>query len=236
MKYKKLNKNWNAEANAPDLKISSNENEIELSFLLNSAVFEHIDTDEIGRLVFCNVYAYKIDSTSDEEYSRGQFRFKKDQLPWGEFYELFDSKWDNDFPDDKIVLNELKTKKEIRHFIFFLRNNIVECLATDYQFHYDTKTTDILDEKYPKGYLNHYIAMFATQFDVPSIENFKTFTDLYIQMESKKEFVDLKAELKNIKKNNDLNLYLKYANNFEFGGFGTKQLEDMIKVIENYKV
>jgi len=55
-------------------------------------------------------------------------------------------------------------------------------------------------------------------------------------MESKKEFIDLKNELKNIRKNNDLYLYLKYANDFQLADFGMKQLNDMIKVIENYKV
>lgn len=234
MKYIKLNKNWNAEPNTPEPKISTTEGEIVLSFFLNPFVFEHIDKDEIGRLEFNNVYAYRFDPTNDQEYRRGQFRFLNDQLPWGEFYELKDSKWDLNFPDDKIVLNDKINKKEIRHFIFFFRDNIFECLATDYQFIYDNHTTANLDEKYPKGYLNHYIAMFVSLFDKTSIDNFKTFTNLYIQMEGKPEFVALKAELKNIQKNNDLNLYLKYANSFVIENFGSKQLNEMIKVIENY--
>lgn len=118
MKYIKLNKNWNAEPNAPDPKISSIENGIELSFFLNP-VFEHIDNDETGKLEFYQVYAYRLGSTNEEGYFQGQFRYKNDQLPWGEFYELFDSKWDKDFPDDSIVLNESILKKEMRHFLFF---------------------------------------------------------------------------------------------------------------------
>jgi hypothetical protein len=78
--------------------------------------------------------------------------------------------------------------------------------------------------------------MFASQFDKPSIDNFRIYTDLYIQMEGKKEFADLRAELKNIKKNNDLNLYVKYANSIEVLGFGKKQLEELVKVIEKHKV
>jgi hypothetical protein len=236
MKYTKLNKNWNAEPNAPEPKISSIENGIELSFLLNASVYEHIDDGEIGSLEFQNVYAYRMDSTSKEGYLQKQFRFKNDQLPWGEFYELSNSKWSGDFPDDKIVLDESIDKKDIRHFILFLPNNIFECFATAYRFEYKNNLAEILEEKYPKGYLNHYLAMFASQFDKPSIDNFRMYTDLYIQMESKKEFSDLKNELKNIKKNNDLNLYLKYANDIEIANFGNKQLNDMIKVIETYKV
>lgn len=236
MKHIKLNKNWNAEPNAPEPKISTIENGLELSFLLNPFVYEHIDEGEIGSLVFHNVYAYRLDAINEEGYFSGQFRFKNDHLPWGAFYELLNSKWDSNFHDNKIILNKSIDKKNIRHFIFFLRDNAFECLATDYQFNYKNNVLEVLDEKYPKGYLNHYIAMFAAQFDKPSINNFKIYTDLYIQMESKKEFVDLKNELKNIKKNNDLNLYLKYTNRFEIVDFGTKQLNDMIKVIENYKI
>ncbi|MCK3684169.1 hypothetical protein [Maribellus sp. YY47] len=236
MKYIKQNKNWNAEPNAPRLAISQSENWLELSFLLNSFTFEHIDEGETGKLAFFEAYAYRLDSTNDEAYQQGKFRFKNSQLPWGEFYELIDSKGDRDFPADKIVVDESVSKKKIRHFIFFLRDGIFECLANDFKFSFIHDTSDILEEKYPKGYLNHYIAMFASVFDKPSVDNFKTYTDLYLQMESKKEFADLKNELKNIKRNNDLNLYLKYANDFQLADFGRKQLDDMIKVIENYKV
>ncbi|MGB6034834.1 MAG: hypothetical protein WBG42_01105, partial [Cryomorphaceae bacterium] len=66
-------------------------------------------------------------------------------------------------------------------------------------------------------------------------DNFRIYTDLYIQMQGKKEFVDLKAELKNIKKNNDLSLYLKFANSLDVLGFGKKQLDEMVVVIEKFK-
>ena len=236
MKHIKLNKNWNADPNAPAPEISSIEHGIELSFLLNAAVYEHIDEGEMGSLTFQDVYAYRLVSVTKEAYLQKQFRFTNDLLPWGAFYELPNSKWGSDFPADKIVLDESIDKKDIRHYIFFLTGHIFECLATDFRFEYKNNLIEILEEKYPKGYLNHYLSMFASQFDKPSIENFNMYTDLYIQMESKKEFADLKNELKNIKKNNDLKLYLKYANAIEITNFGTKQLNDMIKVIENYKV
>ncbi|MDD4745752.1 MAG: hypothetical protein RBR35_04545 [Salinivirgaceae bacterium] len=236
MKHTKLNTNWNADPNNPEPTISLIENGIELSFLLDSTAFEHIDKEDMGSLEFQNVFAYRLESTNNEDSSSNQFRFKNDQLPRGAFYELVNSKWDSNFPNDKIVVNESINKKEIRHFVFFLGNTIFECLATDYQFNYKNNLIEILDEKYPKGYLNHYISMFTSQFSKPTIDNFKIYTDLYIQMESKKEFIDLKNELKNIKKNNDLSLYLKFANRFEIIGFGIKQLNDMIKVIENHNI
>lgn len=235
MKFKKLNTNWNAEPNAPQPKITASEEGLQLSFLLNSFQFEHIDADEVGRLVFQEVYAYKLDSTNDEGYAHGDFRYKNNQLPWGEFYELTESKWESNFPADKIVLDEAVNKKELRHFIFFLKDSIFECLASDYKFHFDYSVTELLDEKYPKGYFNHYVAMFCTFFDKPTTENFKIYTDLYVQMEGKKELAGLKAELKTIQANNDSRFILKQINNFELQGFGSKQLDEMVKVIEGYK-
>lgn len=236
MKYIKLNKNWNAEPNAPNPVISRTDEGIALTFLLNSMVYQHIDDDDKGTLTFFDVYAYRLGVTDNEGYDHGQFRFKKEQLPWGEFYELIDSKWKNDFPEDKVILDDSINKNKLRHFIFFLRDKTFECLALDYQFAFTDKVSDELEIKYPKGYLNHYLAMFTSQFDKPTLDNYKMYTDLYIQMEGKDEFINLKKELKNIKMNNDLDSYLKFANYFEIENFGIEQLNEMIKVIETYKV
>ena len=54
-------------------------------------------------------------------------------------------------------------------------------------------------------------------------------------MEGKKELAGLKAELKTIQANNDSRFILKQINNFELQGFGSKQLDEMVKVIEGYK-
>jgi hypothetical protein len=54
-------------------------------------------------------------------------------------------------------------------------------------------------------------------------------------MEGKKEFVDLRVELQKIKKNNDLRLYLKFANSLDIFGFGKKQLDEMVSEIEKFK-
>ena len=235
MKCSKLNKNWSIEPNAPNPEISLIDAGIELRFALNHLAFEHIDEGEHGKMVFDQVYAYRVDFTDREAYLRGEYRFKNDEVPWGEFYELRSTRW-NDFPEERIVLDHEINKNDLRHFIFFFRDQIFECLAVDYRFEYNNGLVELLEEKYPKGYLNHYLSMFASQFDKPSGENFRIYTDLYIQMEGKKEFVDLKAELKNIKKNNDLGLYLKFANGLDVLGFGKKQLDEMVKEIEKFKV
>jgi hypothetical protein len=235
MKYTKLNKNWNAESNAPKPVISKTDEGIELTFLLNPLLFEHIDEDDQGTLEFFDVYAYRLGATSNEGYNRGEFRFKNDQLPWGEFYELRGSNWKSNFPDDKQVLHEKFNTNKLRHFIFFLKEETFECMAVDYQYTFIDKISDALEVKYPKGYLNHYLAMFSSQFDKPTIENYKMYTDLYLQMQSKKEFAEVQKEVRNIKANDDLANYLKIANYLGIERFGMKQLKELIKVIETFK-
>lgn len=236
MKYTKLNGNWNADGNAPNPIISLFEGGMALSFRLNSNDSEYIDEGEMGILEFYNVHAHKLETIDHEGYLKGQTRFKNDQLPWGDFHEIKNGQWPKDFPNDSIVLDKSIDKKDLRHFIFFLKDQMFECLAMDFRFRIDNNLEEALEEKYPKGYLNYYLSMFASQFDKPTADNFKVYTNLYLQMESKKAFIALKEELKKIKKNNDLRLYLKYANGLGISGFGMKQLNDMVKVIETYKV
>jgi hypothetical protein len=61
------------------------------------------------------------------------------------------------------------------------------------------------------------------------------YTDLYLQMQSKKEFAEVQKEVRDIKANNDLANYLKIANYLGIERFGMKQLKELIKVIETFK-
>jgi hypothetical protein len=236
MKFKKLNKNWAADLNAPHESIIQNEDGIEVDFLLNSFPYEHIDDGEKGKIAFYDVFAYRNVASIAEEISKRQIPFKVEQIPFGDLFELLDSKWKTDFPEDKIIVDETKKSSKLRHFLFFLKDATFECLAVDYQFKYTEDINDALEIKYPKGYLNHYLALFATNIGKPSKENYRMFTDLYIQLEGKKEFIDLKSELERIKKNDDLSLYLKFANRYELEGFGMNQLKEMMKEIETFKI
>jgi len=93
-----------------------------------------------------------------------------------------------------------------------------------------------MEEKYPKGYFRHYLVMFFQTFDTPAIERYEIYNDLYIQMESKKEFNGVKSEIKAIKSNNDMDLFLKFANRIGNVYFKREHLNAMIKTIENYKI
>lgn len=236
MKYYKLNKNWSSITNNTKQIISTAEEGLQLDLLLNPEEYQHIDEGEKGILVFYDVYAYRTGNRDDEAFYKSVFKSKSGQLPLGDFYELNTSKRKAKFPDDSIVVDESINKKDVRYFVLFLNNEIFECLATDCQFSFIDTVSEELEEKYPKGYLNHYVSMFTSQFEKASVENYTMFTDLYIQMEGKNELAELKKEVKRIKSNNDLHSYVKFANYFQIENFGINQLKQMLKVIENYKL
>lgn len=234
MKYIKLNRNWNADTENSEPLVSVDQNTVELNFYLNSNLFQHIDKGDKGLIRFHDVYAYKLESISEEEYVNGKYRLKNEELPWGKFYEIPNSGWRNDFPADKVVVNDSLKATKLKHFIFFLPNCVFECLSAGYDFQFDYAIAEKLEETYPKGYFNHYLAMFATHFDQLNTGSYKVYTNLYIQLEGKKEFEALKEEIKKIKTNKDVDSYVKIANYSELPNFGRKQLDEMIKVIETY--
>jgi hypothetical protein len=236
MKYIKLNKNWNASSENLEPLVSVDQNTLELNFYLNQLLFPHIDEGDKGTIQFHDVHAYKMEAITQEEYEAGKFRFKNEELPWGKFYELPGSSWRTDFPADKVVVNESLKATKLKHFIFFLPTCIFECVSAEYQFQFEYAVAEQLEEKYPKGYLNHYLGMFAAHFDQLNSGNYKVYTNLYIQLEGKKEFEALKEEIKKIKANKDVDSYVKIANYSELPNFGRKQLDEMIKVIETYDV
>ena len=235
MKYKKLNRNWNSAQVNANAEISMADEILNLTFNLDPFKYEHIDEGDKGVLEFFKVYAYQLLPIDKESYMSGQFRFSNSQLPWGEFYELTGSNWKKNFPEDKVLVDGSLNSKGQRHFILFFPDTIFECVAEDYKYRFIDTISEKLESKYQKGYLNHYLAMFATIFNTPTVENFRTYTDLYIQMEGEQEFDNLRNELKKIKVNNDIPSYLKFANFFEIEGFGKKQFTEMIKVIEAIK-
>ena len=235
MKHKNLNTNWKADPDSPEAKVSKVENGIRVSFRLNASGFEHIDEGEKGTLEFQDVNKYRLGAPKDEGALKRQFPNHQDQWPRGEFYELKNSNWQKSFPDDEVLVNPSIKNKGLRHFILFLKDETFECIAKDFEFSFDHSVADELFDKYPKGYLSHYLSMFTTYFDTPSTINFRAYTDLYIQMESFKELEGVREEIKKIKNNNDLHLFLKLANRSGTKGFGLKQLKEMIKVIEGFK-
>lgn len=129
MNYVKLNENWGAEPNAPEVELRIEGNTIFLEFFLNDEDFE----DDKGILKFENCHKYSFNSMNDEGYYLGQYRYKYTDLPWGEFYKI-ETNWESDFPVSSIELNQLLNKDNLSHFIFFFRDNTFECVAENYEF------------------------------------------------------------------------------------------------------
>ena len=133
MKYKQLNIDWNAEPNAPEIKMTVEHTTVTLEFFLNYFVYDSFQEDEKGILTFNRVHKFSLNSMNEEGYFREQYRYKESDLPWGEFYEL-ESDWQNDFPKNNLILLPNRDNKPLKHFIFFFKDNTFECVAESYEF------------------------------------------------------------------------------------------------------
>lgn len=142
MTYEKLNLDWNAEPNAPEPTVSARGNTLTVSFYLNYFLYDRFHEDDKGILTFKDCYKYSFNSMNDEGYYRGQYRYKYNELPWGEFYLLNTSV--DDFPKDSIILDESLANRKLNHYIFFFRDNTLECIA---------ETFEIKFEKWPESHL-----------------------------------------------------------------------------------
>lgn len=133
MEYERLNNDWNAEPNAPDPKLSINDNSVTLDFYLNYEKFERFNEGDKGQLKFINCHSYSFNSMNDEGYFKGNFRYKDNELPWGDFY-LLKSKI-SDFPEDNVTLLTNQEVSNLKHYIFFFRDNTFECYAENFELY-----------------------------------------------------------------------------------------------------
>jgi hypothetical protein len=135
MNYSRLNTDWNAEPNAPQVKISIDGTTITLEFFLNYFMYEKFKEGDKCMLKFKNCHKYSSNGMNDEGYYRGQYRYKYTELPWGEFYKL-DTDWEVDFPAEHIVLSAPANTHQLNHYIFFFRDNTFECVAESYELEF----------------------------------------------------------------------------------------------------
>lgn len=135
MNYTKLNNNWNANPNAPETSLIEKSKNIELQFYLNYFIFDSFKEEDKGILIFKNCYKYLFSNCNDEGYFREQYRFTHKEIPYGDFYEIKG----NYYFEGKILCT--KKSKDLKHYIFMMKENIIECLAEDFSF-------NILNQKY----------------------------------------------------------------------------------------
>ena len=130
--FRQLNNGWNAEPNAPDPRVVAEGGDVVLTFLMNPFQFPQFSDEDQGRLRFTSCRRYRLGSTNDEGWYRGQCRFSKLAPRWGEFYEVGGDLRLAECPDDWIEID--KAQNCYRHFLFYFRDETFECDASDWKF------------------------------------------------------------------------------------------------------
>lgn len=126
--FAKLNLDWNAEPNAPDPRVSVDGNTAHLRFCLNHMAYAATEGEE-GHLAFPDCHMWRLGSTNDEGWHRGQCRYSAYAPAWGEFYELTGP----DTLSGPQDWHELAADGR-RHFLFYFRDQTFECFAADWHF------------------------------------------------------------------------------------------------------
>lgn len=130
--FTKLNKDWNAEPNAPYPHVSIDGADVLLEFKANPFQFPQFVRGQVLRLRFKDAVRYRLGETNDEGWYRGQCRFSGKAPTWGEFYEVAGDLRLTECPDDWVTVNEA-SRTGLRHFLFYLRDETFECAAADWQ-------------------------------------------------------------------------------------------------------
>ena len=130
--FTKLNAGWNAEPNGSEPHAFVEGTSLVLEFLLNDMQCPEYKNAEKGVLRFSDCWRYRIGSTNDEGWYRGQCRFSRLAPAWGEFYEV-----QGDLLLDKLPLKWVtigEPPPASRHFLFYLRDQTFECDASTWEF------------------------------------------------------------------------------------------------------
>lgn len=136
VKYKQLNQEWNADPNAPEVSLQIIHRNLIIKTYLNYFVYDDFNEGDYAIIKFKNVTSYSFNTCNDEGYYYGQYRFGPKELPWGEFYEI-ESGLDRNLPDPLITIQ--KGIAQHKHYVFFFKDNTLECIAENYEVKMFTK-------------------------------------------------------------------------------------------------
>ena len=136
MTYTQFTIDWNADPNSPDVELVVDGTSVIIDFFVNYFIYDNFNKGDKAKITFFNCHKYSFNSMNDEGYFMGQYRYKYNDLPWGEFYRL-DTDWETDFPSKQIILTETVDKKKLNHYIFFFKDNTFECVAENYQLEFN---------------------------------------------------------------------------------------------------
>lgn len=235
MKSKILSVNWKIDSENQLTELLVDEKKLVLNFRLNYKNANYLEEGEKAHLTFYNVRMYFAQNLNLENFEAGKYRYNNKDIAWGEFYVLKKSNWQREFPNGHTVLDTALKMDNLKHYIISTGDKIIECIAEGFDFSFEIDTENLLEEKYPKAYLNYYLSMFFQHFEHANKENYRMMTDLYIQMMGKKEYGRLKEECMKIEKNKDEKLLLKHIHTLTSSRFDLKQLKELFKAIVNHK-
>jgi hypothetical protein len=76
-----LTTDLNADPNAPEVKLTVEDNSVTLDFFVNYFLFDKFEEGDKARMTFLNCHKYSFNSMNDEGYYMGQYRYKYTDLP-----------------------------------------------------------------------------------------------------------------------------------------------------------
>jgi hypothetical protein len=123
-----LNRGWNAEPNAPNVRVIIDGCDVLLRFKVNAFQFSDFKRDDDGVLRFEDCSQYRLGPTNDEGWYLGQCRFSRSAPKWGEFYAVLADPASTDGPDDWVVMGS-SSMQDRTHYLFYFRDDTFECLA-----------------------------------------------------------------------------------------------------------
>lgn len=134
--FERLNVDWNAEPNAPNVKIDVHKHDVVLEFYLNPFEYDNFSEGDKAKIAFRNCFQYRFGFPSDEGfYIYNQSRFKKYGVNWGEFYLVHNSDWKEDFPNPLVVGGQ---GENMKHYLFYFKDDTFECIAEKYDIEFIT--------------------------------------------------------------------------------------------------
>lgn len=123
-----LNPDWNADPNGPSLDLTFSGTVAKLSFLLNYHAYKAVK-GETATIRFIDCSRWRWDATNDHAWFEGSGRFSGEAPKWGEFYEVVgEDKLGKDL-DWEIISPDVPAA---RHFLFYFRDETIECIAADW--------------------------------------------------------------------------------------------------------
>ncbi|GFE65224.1 hypothetical protein [Litoreibacter roseus] len=128
LKFTQLNADWNAEPNAPDLRVEHDDTSLVARFRPNALLYPEFERVSFILVRFENCERYRITSVNDHGWYDGRCRFSGLAPAWGEFYEISGNTRDDLDATPWIAMNGLGA----RHFHFYFRDEALEVKALDW--------------------------------------------------------------------------------------------------------